>query len=65
MTESTLSPERVLILIDCTGRGARGARLPRRLEGSSCAGEGPDDKCSDAAHRRVLFLSLAGVERYL
>ena len=31
MTESTLSPERVLILIDCRARRAR--LLPRRLEG--------------------------------
>ena len=37
------------------GRGARGC-LPRRLEGI-CSGEGPDDKCSDAAHRRRVFFS--------
>ena len=44
-------------------RGARGI-LPRRLEGSGGAGEGPDDESSDAHRRRFFYISLAGVERY-
>ena len=48
MTESTLSPERVLILIDCRGARAAVGRGAWKALGPA---RGAHDYASDAAHR--------------